>query len=157
MKKKTANLIDILLIFILLLTVAVTVYRSVSIKQLPDTVKNQKIEYTLLIENLDTAFADSIHIGDKLYLSDNAIFCGEVTSMQKSFVRKNVVSNAQIHSHIYPAACDITLKVRLSADISENGFYVGDNTYLNIGKRAELYTSDMAFEALLTAVEHKEG
>lgn len=157
MKKKNANLIDILLVFVLLLTVAATVYRSVSIKQLPDTVKAQKIEYTLLIEELDTAFADSIHIGDKLYLADNAIFCGEITSLQKSFVRKNVVSNAQIRSRVYPAACEITLKVRLSADISENGFYVGGDTYLNLGKSLNLYTSDIAFEALLTAVEHKES
>ncbi len=156
MKKKTFHLIDVILVFVLLLVLAAAIYRALSIKQLPDTVKDQKIEYTLALEEMDTVYGDLIEIGDKLYLTDKGIYCGEVVAVQKSFAHRDVTTGSQIRSHVYPAACKLTLKVRLSADISEHGFYVGENTYLNLGKGFDLYTEKLAFRGLLTAIERKD-
>lgn len=47
------------------------------------------------------------------------------------------------------------ITVRLSADISENGFYIGDNTYLNLGKILDMYTETFSFTAKLTDFEHE--
>ena len=49
MKSKKPNLIDVLIVLVLVLVTAAAVYRTLSIKQLPDTVKNKEIEYTLLV------------------------------------------------------------------------------------------------------------
>ena len=43
----------------------------------------------------------------------------------------------------------MTLTLHLSADISENGFYIGDNTYLNLGKNLKMYTKTFSFEGKL--------
>lgn len=52
MKSKKPNLIDVLIILVLVLVTSAAVYRTLSIKQLPDTVKNKEIEYTLLFPAL---------------------------------------------------------------------------------------------------------
>ena len=50
---------------------------------------------------------------------------------------------------MYPAEINMTLTLHLSADISENGFYIGDNTYLNLGKNLKMYTKTFSFEGKL--------
>ena len=64
MKSKKPNLIDVLIILVLVLVTSAAVYRTLSIKQLPDTVKNKEIEYTLLISGIDSLYANAVKTGD---------------------------------------------------------------------------------------------
>lgn len=155
MKNKKPNLIDVILILVLILVIAAAVYRTLSIKQLPDTVKDQKVEYTLEIYDIDSHYADAIRVGDTLYLSEKALYCGEVVSVQTSFAHREITSSdGTVSSHLYPAKINMTVKASLSADISENGFYIGDNTYLNLGKNMDMYTETFSFYALLADFDH---
>ena len=69
MKSKKPNLIDVLIVLVLVLVTAAAVYRTLSIKQLPDTVKNKEIEYTLLVSGIDCLYANAVKTFDTVYLS----------------------------------------------------------------------------------------
>ncbi len=150
MKSKKPNLIDVLIVLVLVLVTAAAVYRTLSIKQLPDTVKNKEIEYTLLVSGIDSLYANAVKTGDTVYLSEKSLFCGEISAVQTSYVRKEIAAaDGTVSAHLYPAEIDMTLTLHLSADISENGFYIGDNTYLNLGKNLKMYTKTFSFEGKL--------
>lgn len=70
MKKKKPNIIDVIIVLVLLLVIAAAVYRTLSIKQLPDTVKDQIVEYTLETSDIDLAYASALKVGDTVYLSE---------------------------------------------------------------------------------------
>ena len=150
MKSKKPNLIDVLIILVLVLVTSAAVYRTLSIKQLPDTVKNKEIEYTLLISGVDSLYANAVKTGDTVYLTEKSLACGEVSAVQTAYVRKEITAaDGTFSLHLYPAEIDMTLTLRLSADISENGFYIGDNTYLNLGKNMKMHTETFTFDGKL--------
>ena len=156
MKKKKPNIIDVIIVLVLLLVIAAAVYRTLSIKQLPDTVKDQIVEYTLETSDIDLAYASALKVGDTVYLSEKALYCGEVTAIETSYSRREITSaDGTVSAHLYPSEIHMKITVRLSADISENGFYIGDNTYMNLGKILDMYTETFSFTAKLTDFEHE--
>ena len=152
---KKPNIIDILILLVVLLAIAAAVFRALHVKEFSDTVKDQPVVYTLHATDLDAAFARSVQPGDLLYLSGNALACGEVTEVTPTYSTKYVYyTNGTASEHLYPEQLNLDIAVSVSADVSENGFYIGEQTYFTRGKSLELHTQTFCFTATITDISH---
>lgn len=147
---------DIIIVLVLVAAVAAAVFRMINLKQLPDTVKDREVTYTLSVYGLDRVYADALSVGDKLYLDGKSLYCGEITGVSASHAYREVPhTDGTVSRHLAPDALDVAVTVLLSADISESGFYIGENTYLSLGQTLDLYTQTFTFSAQITEIRHE--
>ena len=103
MKKKKPNVIDIIIVLILLAVVATAVFRALKVNELPGTVKNREIVYTVQIYDIDRTYANSLVSGDSVYLSKKNLFCGTVDDVRSQYSTKIVNSDsASLEKHVFP-------------------------------------------------------
>ena len=55
-----------------------------------------------------------------------------------------------------PEKINISVDIKISADIAEYGFYIGNNTYLSIGDTLDFYTPTFSFNAQITDISTDE-
>lgn len=156
MKKRKPNIIDVIIILVILFVAAAAIFRTLSVKQLPDTVKDQEIAYTLRIHDIDIAYANALKPGDTLYLASKALACGEIAQVSSNFVSREVYhTDGTVSRHLDPGFVNLEVEVKLSADLSESGFYIGENTYLSLGNQLDFYTPTFSFHAQITAISRQ--
>jgi len=151
MKNKKLNIIDVIIITALILIIAAAVARAVRINSMPDTVKDKEILYTIEICDIDGIYLDSVKPGDNLYISDKALYCGTVHEVSTSYVKRSVqYDDGTLSPHSDPSKVNITLKILMSADTSDDGFYIGNNTFLYPGEMIDAYTRYFNFSGKIT-------
>ncbi len=157
MKKKKPNVIDVIIVLILLAVVATAVFRALKVNELPGTVKNREIVYTVQIYDIDRAYVNSLVSGDSVYLSKKNLFCGTVDDIRSQYSTKIINSDsASLEKHVFPEKINISVDIKISADIAEYGFYIGSNTYLSIGDTLDFYTPTFSFNAQITDISTEE-
>lgn len=155
MKNKKLNIIDVILITILVLVAVAVGLRAVSTRHLKSHLKDQQVVYTIEIYNIDKAFANSVLKNDKLYLTEKNLYCGDVISSSFSYSEKDVqYENATVKSHIYPQQINMTIKACTISDLSDFGFYVGDNTFITEGTVINMHTKTFSFTGKVTNITY---
>ncbi len=146
MKNKKLNIIDIIIITALILVIAAAISRAVIMNRMPDTVKDREILYKIELRDVDGIYRDSVKPGDSLYISEKALYCGTVHEVSASHVKREVVyDDGSVSPHSDPSKVNIVLTVLLSADTSDDGFYIGSNTFLSPGQQIAAYTKYFNF------------
>ncbi len=153
MKKLKPNIIDVVIIAAIILILITAIFRIININHLPDMVKDQKVAYTFVIYDEDEAYKNAIKPGDNLYLYPKNAYCGKVTNVESQYAKENVIyPDGTAKSHVNPSKINIILTVEISADMTENGFYIADNTFLTRGFVSDINTTNIVFNGQITEI-----
>lgn len=156
MKNNKFNIVDAVIITILILVVAAVSLRAINISKANDSQKDIDIVYTVEVYGVDSDYRNSIKQGDDVCLTGKALYCGTVSSIKSEYVSQDVLyTDGTVKSHINPSNSNLKIEVSLTADIADNGFFVGENTFLAVGENVDFYTRYFTFSGKVTNIEVK--
>ncbi len=106
----------------------------------------KSIAYTLVINELDEDFKDSIKVGDKIVSCVTKRAVGTVSDITVSQSKKEVYSEKSgiMRFTQIPGVVDLTLTLVSDAEV-DNGLFAG-GVELKMGKRAYLFSRGLYFE-----------
>lgn len=146
MKKTKPNIIDVIIVTVLLLVVAASILRTQHFNNTFDDSNSGYVIYTVNIYGADTEYCKTLYEGDKLYLGGQKMYCGEITDVICKYSDEKVIyPDGTAEIHLNPSLTDITLKVKVAADLSDGGFYIGDRTYISLGQFYDMYSLNFTF------------
>lgn len=111
-----------------------------------------KLEYTVKMSELDSAFSDSVAVGDKVYLKNSGEYIGIVTEAVSTASQRLSASGVLEE---YVGHCDITVKIRIDAEyVQGKGYTLGENgnIRLAVGRNMDLRFSGLSANGYCTAI-----
>lgn len=158
MKYKKLNIIDVIIITIVILIAAAVALRAISEKHIHSSLKDQEVVYTIEIYNLDNAFINTVKQNEKLYLSDKALYCGEVLNVSSKYSKQDIeYENTTIKTYTNPNQINMSLMVQVTADLSDSGFYIGNNTFITEGTVLDMHTNTFSFVGKVVEISYKNN
>ncbi len=156
MKNSKFNIVDVIIITVLILVIAAVSLRAINTNNSNNSEKDRDIVYTVEVYGIDSTYRNSIKAQDKVFLSGKALYCGTVDSVRAEYTSQDIVySNGSIKSHINPSKSNLIIQIAVSADIADNGFFVGENTFITGGDNLEFYTEYFTFSGKVTNIQIK--
>lgn len=154
MKNNKFNIVDVVIITILILVVAAVSLRAININKTNDAQKDKDIIYTVEVYNIDSIYRRSVNTQDELFITGKALYCGTVNSVKAEYLSQDVsYTDGSIKPHINPSMSNLIIEVAVSADIADNGFFVGENTFISVGENIDFYTKYFTFNGKVTNIE----
>lgn len=165
--RKRLNPVDAVIAIVFLLSLAVTVYLTVSLAFSKDDGKegtDVPVEYSLMIENVNVerygillneqtqmAECDFLKIGDTLYF-DDAQSIGKIVSIKYEVATQSTGKTDSDGALIYaelPGRVNLILTVR--GKLTDDSLQIGDLD-LRVGKQIAFHTSDYNTDAKIVSV-----
>ena len=153
MKKIKFNIFDILILCSVILIIFTSILRMINISKMPDIINDRKVTYTFVIHNEDEMYKDLIKQGDNVYLYPENILCGTVLDIEYNYVDEIVIypdDSAKSQQNI--SKINIYLTIETYADMTENGFYISDHTFLFQGNVFDINTKNVVFNGEITEI-----
>lgn len=156
MKYKKLNIIDVIIITIIILIAAAVSLRAISEKHIHSSLKDKEVIYTVEIYNLDKSFINSVNQNEKLYLTGKSLFCGEVLNVSSKYSTQDIeYENKTIKTHTNPEQINMSLTVQVTADLSDSGFYIGNNTFITKGTVLDMHTNTFSFVGKIVEISYE--
>ena len=131
-KKAKFTVIDVIIILVVIAAVAVGAYKFVP--SMINSDKQEKIEFTVLVQNQDKGFADAISTGDKVTISLTEKDGGIVKSV-KAEPAVTLAYNSidgEYSNEVLEGKYDVYITVEADADVSDLAIKTG-GTAIKVG------------------------
>lgn len=156
MKNNKFNIVDVIIITVLILVMAAVSLRAINTSKANDTQKDRDIVYTVEVYGIDSTYRNSVKAEDRVFLAGKSLYCGTVDLVRAEYISEDITyPNGTIKSHINPSKSNLIVEIAVLADIADNGFFVGENTFITSGTNIDFYTEYFTFSGKVTKIKIK--
>ena len=131
-KKAKFTVIDVIIILVVIAAAAVGAYKV--IPSIISSDKQEKVEFTVLVQNQDQGFADAISAGDKVTISltekDGGIVKNVKAEPAVTLAYNSI--DGEYSNEVVEGKCDVYITVEAEADVSDLAIKTG-GTAIKVG------------------------
>ena len=148
------NAVDMLIIVIFVGIIVVFVISRITLKA--NDKEDVRLEFTVLVENVDEDFYGKINVGDRVFDSSDGGALGYVSKIDKSgryFVYRYDSESEQMRATEYPDKYNFQITVSTDASFVEDVGYSVDGKRIAVGRKLELRFPQYSCGAVCTDVD----
>lgn len=144
MKKRKANIMDILILVIVLILICLAVYKFGVLNKKESTglaEEQRQITYTAFLDDVRMATVNALHKGDKVFDDKTGTYIGTITDVTHAPKTKNVPGNdGKMILVEFPDYYTVTLTIQGDIVEKEDGYFAQGKVEIKGNSEMQVYT-----------------
>lgn len=154
-KTKKFNVLDLVILIVLILCIAVFVFRYYQRSDISGEAVTGKYELSFSVSNVKYTTADAFVKGDNVYVATDDTLIGVMESIDsKPAVYYADDPGAGIKRVFYPEGTRVDLAGTIISEgiVNDDGYFAGGSYFLAPGKKMTIYTGHVYVDIILTDI-----
>lgn len=156
------SIVDIIIVLLIVLAVAGGIFSYLNNKERPKANPSVITEQTketfidLELSDIDEYVKSAVVLNDRVYLSQTGAYLGKIVKINSKPHKKEITgTNGMMVFADIPQKYDITISIIVSANQTENGFYITDNIHLACGDMLPIKTELLEVDSIIKRVSEE--